>query len=245
LEFYSDQQLKHYKKMFHELFQSLNKANPAVIDVGCGTGYVVQFLLKYTSNITAIDISENMLAIARQRFPQIQFEHHSWEQIKDSTYDMVTSNAFLHHLFDYDNYLLQICKLIKKGGAMFIGYEPNALAFRIFKFPRKAYKALFTEERVERAKYKVNSNEDIEKLAEYHQYFSDGISPRYLKNKLLDFGFQQVRIIYSNIGAFGNLTERTHIPFLTFLPSWFMRAFGPFSLNFCILATQYQYSKAK
>jgi ubiquinone/menaquinone biosynthesis C-methylase UbiE len=49
-----------------DLYRSFCERNNKILEVGCGTGRVIKYLLdKGLTNITGIDISENMLSIAR------------------------------------------------------------------------------------------------------------------------------------------------------------------------------------
>ncbi|MEJ2307523.1 MAG: methyltransferase domain-containing protein [candidate division WOR-3 bacterium] len=49
-----------------DLYRSFCERNDKILEVGCGTGRVIKYLLeKGLTNITGIDISENMLSIAR------------------------------------------------------------------------------------------------------------------------------------------------------------------------------------
>lgn len=44
-----------------------------VLDIGCGKGAVTQYLKKHNNAVTAVDVSETALKVARARFPDITF----------------------------------------------------------------------------------------------------------------------------------------------------------------------------
>lgn len=89
--------------------------NPKVLDLGAGTGLLTQKLLEHypLAEVKMIDLSENMLAIARQRFenkPNVSFRvaDYSAMPFADS-YDAIISSLSIHHLEDADK-----AKLYKK-----------------------------------------------------------------------------------------------------------------------------------
>jgi tRNA (cmo5U34)-methyltransferase len=77
-----------------------------ILDLGCGTGLEIEFLLSRVPNaqITGIDLSENMLALLRQRYAahmgQITLVVDSYLTVPfgTQTYDHVISAMSLHHI---------------------------------------------------------------------------------------------------------------------------------------------------
>ena len=78
--------------------------SPAILDVGAGTGLLSALLLeKYPgATITLLDISEKMLAIARERFrdhPKVRFCSGDYSRVDlGGPYDLVCSALSIHHL---------------------------------------------------------------------------------------------------------------------------------------------------
>lgn len=65
-----------------------------ILDLGCGTGDLSAQLAQAGANVTGIDFSPGMIAVARQKYPQIAFfvaDAHSYQSAE--TYDAVFSNA--------------------------------------------------------------------------------------------------------------------------------------------------------
>ena len=54
-------------------FVSYLKTNSTVIDLGCGSGYITNFLCNQNLNGIGIDISSEMINIAKQRYPGVKF----------------------------------------------------------------------------------------------------------------------------------------------------------------------------
>lgn len=78
--------------------------SPKVLDIGSGTGMFSAFILKYypKAKITLIDLSDKMLAIAKERFKA----HKDFEYIAadyttypiDEKFDLILSSLSIHHL---------------------------------------------------------------------------------------------------------------------------------------------------
>lgn len=81
-----------------------NTGNPAVLDIGAGTGLLSAFILEKIpgASLTLIDISENMLEAARNRLKHksdvtyLIGDYSNW--IFDKKYDIVASALSIHHL---------------------------------------------------------------------------------------------------------------------------------------------------
>lgn len=77
-----------------------------ILDVGAGTGLLTQFLLlKYpNASFTLIDISEEMLKVARQRFlgkKNISYITSDYTKFRfDDEFDLVASALSIHHLIN-------------------------------------------------------------------------------------------------------------------------------------------------
>lgn len=64
------------ERPYLEKLLALAPENPAVLDLGCGSGApVAQFFLENNCRVTGVDLSRDMLNIARQRFPDATWIH--------------------------------------------------------------------------------------------------------------------------------------------------------------------------
>lgn len=205
-----------------------------VLDLGCGTGYLEQFLVDRCSSVTAVDVSGGMLAVARRKHPAVSFVEQDVYAfpIERAAYDVILENALLHHLKEYEDVLDRMAEGCKPGGILFLGYEPNEVAFRMFAPLRALYRALFVERRVGDVNAVLTSDE-YEKLAEYHQFYGYGLNPRRLRRRLVAQGFRNVRILYPTISFLAQLHDRTRLPLADLIP--FLRL-GPLTPNFHLVA---------
>jgi tRNA (cmo5U34)-methyltransferase len=106
-----------------------NLPKPTIADLGAGTGLLSSLLLQKfpAASFTLIDISGNMLDIARQRFVnQNQFQYFEADYATfdfPGTYDMVVSSLSIHHLDDKEKWALykKIFIMLKPGGLFING----------------------------------------------------------------------------------------------------------------------------
>jgi SAM-dependent methyltransferase len=100
-----------------------------VMEVGCGTGLFTEMLAGYGARILAVDISKELLDMARARGlspDQVKFREMRFEDgLADGPFDAVLGSSVLHHL-DIQPALRVIYDLLKPGGRIAFA-EPNML----------------------------------------------------------------------------------------------------------------------
>lgn len=57
-----------------ETFKLVDKANPKVLEVGCGNGRDAEEIIKRTTDYLGVDISERLIELARKKVPEGRFE---------------------------------------------------------------------------------------------------------------------------------------------------------------------------
>ncbi len=99
----------------------------AVLDVACGTGTLLGELSK-KANIQAngIDISENMIHMAKLRYPAINFEAKPCAPLEWSgeSLDIITVCCAFHHFEDPQGFINECKRVLRKRGAVYIA-DPN------------------------------------------------------------------------------------------------------------------------
>ena len=96
-----------------------------VLDIGCGTGTLTEKIAAFGTIVTGIDASPEMIAKAKQAYPNIEFF------VKDATdfsvdkkFDAAFSNATFHWIKDQQKVLQCIYNCLKQGGRLV--YEMGA-----------------------------------------------------------------------------------------------------------------------
>ena len=96
------------------------------LEIGCGTGKNTVWLIEKASHITAVDLSEEMLAKARSKIktPAVDFVQADitadWT-FRDKLYDLVTFSLVLEHIADLGAIFRQVAASLKPGGYVYIG----------------------------------------------------------------------------------------------------------------------------
>ena len=100
-----------------------------VLEVGCGTGIFTEKIAKTGANITAMDISPDLLDLAKKRLsmPNVLCELGDLENLHfaENSFDSVVGVSILHHV-NLKQSLKEIKKVLKSGGRIVFS-EPNAL----------------------------------------------------------------------------------------------------------------------
>ena len=95
-----------------------------VLEIGCGTGAFARLLAKRSQNVLALDLSPEMIRIARDgstRFPNIEFELADVRDrvLPDDSFDCIATIATLHHL-PFREVLLKMKAALKPGGVLLV-----------------------------------------------------------------------------------------------------------------------------
>jgi SAM-dependent methyltransferase len=91
----------------------------AVLDAGCGTGYLSKKLHERGAKVTGIDFSDRMIAIARGRYPEIDFRVDSCSELAtaaDKQFDLLVSNYVLMDTPDLYGAMAAFYRVLRPGG---------------------------------------------------------------------------------------------------------------------------------
>ncbi|UAY97928.1 malonyl-ACP O-methyltransferase BioC [Dickeya dadantii] len=99
-----------------------NHAGSEVLDAGCGTGYFSARWQASGKQVTALDLSTEMLAIARQRQAATRYLQGDIEHLPlaDGSVDISFSNMAMQWCDDFDAGLAELYRVTRPGGAIAI-----------------------------------------------------------------------------------------------------------------------------
>src|SRR5688572_26857358 len=99
-----------------------------LLDLGCGTGFVIQIAKKFVPDIDGVDVTEAMIRQV-DRSGDARIRLHLCDtgtfQAEPGAYDMVTAYSFLHHLYDIGPTLATAARALRPGGQFYADLEPN------------------------------------------------------------------------------------------------------------------------
>jgi len=105
------------------------RSGMTVLELGCGTGYFTRELARYGADIVAVDVSPELLEIARANCsaPNVRYEIQNACALscRGAVFDSVVGSSVLHHL-EINEALREIYRVLKSGGTIYFT-EPNML----------------------------------------------------------------------------------------------------------------------
>ncbi|WP_299392074.1 class I SAM-dependent methyltransferase [Pelagibius sp.] len=94
-----------------------------VLDAGCGTGYLARQLARKGARVTGVDLSGEMIALARRLasaqglgMTLMEDDCAGLSRIADASQDRVVSNYVLHDVADHRAALRSIARVLRPGG---------------------------------------------------------------------------------------------------------------------------------
>ncbi len=104
-----------------------------ILDLGCGDGQLTLRLAATGAEITAVDVSPEMVAAARARGVRAGLANAESLPYAKASFDAVFSNAVLHWVRNHDALLSQVHRVLKPGGRFVaeMGGHGNIAAIRV------------------------------------------------------------------------------------------------------------------
>src|SRR5262249_20758655 len=98
----------------------------AVLDAGCGTGYLARKLRDRGARVTGVDFAGRMIEIARADHPGIDFRVDSCTELatlEDGQFDLVIANYVLMDTPDLGATVRAFARVLKPGGAAVVVFS--------------------------------------------------------------------------------------------------------------------------
>lgn len=180
---------------------SQEAGNEAILDVGCGTGFILSIANGYFNNLAGVDISSEMLK--QVPIPGIDLQVAQVENLPfpDDRFNVVTMHSVLHHLFEMEAPLREIYRCLKPGGIFYADESPNAYCLRtlhgvdtsdtaLSPFLRQAAISVQKDVAAYEDKYKMDP--EIVRMAMYRDKVLGGIAEEEVREELRKVGFSAV-----------------------------------------------------
>ena len=109
-----------------------------VLDAGCAAGWYTAWLLDHEAQVTAVDLSPNMVERTRQRVGEhariLQADLNlPLDDLTDASFDIVLSSLTLHYLKDWTGVLSEFRRILVPGGTLVFSVHHPFMDFTVFK----------------------------------------------------------------------------------------------------------------
>jgi SAM-dependent methyltransferase len=148
--YFNDIEERRYRTHYHllELFESMDGTDQRLLEVGCGIGVDSIRLAKRGFQVTAVDLTENALAVAEQfaarREATVDFRLGNAEGLDfpDESFDAVYSFGVLHHTPDIKGSVAEVHRVLRPGGRAYVMlYHRNSLVNLMHRALRLPYES--------------------------------------------------------------------------------------------------------
>ncbi len=112
-----------------------------ILDLGCGTGIYAKILTKRGAKVKGIDISEEMIKIARKENPKVEFKVGSMNKLpyRNKEFDIVLAALSISYLRDWNAVFKEVKRVLNDGG-LFVFSTDNPVIESIKKIMYKGRK---------------------------------------------------------------------------------------------------------
>jgi len=212
------------QKRIEKIIKELSKKteNSYFLDAGCGTGNLLKYGKNYFKKAIGIDVSINMLKIAKERGYEVLQADALCLPFKPNVFNAVSIFSVLHHLYDYEFFFSGASRVLKSGGFLYTDWDPlrqpkideTKISWQIFKLIRFFGKPL--KNFLSKAKKPKGINlrdikpelRNLYDLAEYHNLAlkeeERGIDANQLEKILVQNGFTDIQSTFHWAGKSRN-----------------------------------------
>ena len=187
-----------------------------LLDIGCGTGFIIDLAVDLFDDVRGIDLTPAMLERVRPR-PNVRVHTADAARLpfEGESFDVVSAYSFMHHLQDLDPVLAEAHRVLRPGGCLYVDLEPNrhfwlnAMSVRDKVGPAtpalardEVASVVETSARVE-AEFGIPA--EVFDLAEYSKSMTGGIDPDEFTKQAQRSGFGGVDVTYEWFGGQGKI----------------------------------------
>jgi len=179
----------------------------SLLDLGCGTGFIIEIAKRYVRRITGVDVTQAMLdQVDRSGSVDIELVNHDTGTYPAAagTFQLVTAYSFLHHLASLEPTFRTASRALARGGKFYADLDPNFYFWKSINqlerdgdyhpLVRREIEAVtFRDEEIE-AKFGVSR--EVFNHAEFGKDIVGGFKEQTLRQQLLEAGFTEVKFHY-------------------------------------------------
>lgn len=134
-----EQMLKRTKKTLFKHSPIIKEIIPKikgkkVLDIGCGTGIISDYMQKKGAKTHAIDLTKKAITTTRKRNQKIKTKQANAEKLpyKNNTFDFIITWGVIHHAKNTEKCVKEIARTLKEGGKTSgMIYNKNSIVYYI------------------------------------------------------------------------------------------------------------------
>ncbi|RJP23238.1 MAG: class I SAM-dependent methyltransferase [Candidatus Abyssobacteria bacterium SURF_5] len=184
--------------------ENLRRSAPGgrLLDIGSGSGFVTRCAESLFSLRVGTDMSSGILVANSQAFDAGVAADVDHLPFSDGSFDVVTCFAVLHHLYSFDDLVMEAARVLKPGGLFYSDHDIDSLFCRRFRLPLAVYRRL----RDSGSKYREASEQITDELYHLAEWQEKGINASSLASLFANAGFS----VESSFHWFGlaSITDR-------------------------------------
>jgi len=196
-------------KVRAKLEQMRRFGSARLLDIGCGTGFIIDLAKDLFDSVDGVDVTQAMLDRVDLSSGNVRVHRCAAEALPftDGGFDVVSAYAFIHHLKDYSKALGEAFRVLKPGGGCYIDLEPNRLFWQaMLRLEQGAggrrYSDIVLKEidavlhRDEGVQEEFGIDKETFNRAEYTKALLGGIDPWEFRDACLRIGFRSCDISF-------------------------------------------------
>jgi len=170
----------------------------SLLDMGCGTGFVIDIAKHYFENVYGIDISWEMLEKVNKNselgFVKLVNCSIDDTSFHDDSIDVCIAYSVLHHLYDITSTVREAYRVLRRGGIFYSALDPNFYFYSVV----KQFNSMNVKYALRREIDKLNGETDdvLYQMAEPIKHIYGGFKEENLIGIFSDVGFSNIKINY-------------------------------------------------
>lgn len=119
------------QKVLVEWLRATGRTDLDIIEIGCGSGWLCPSLKPF-GHVTAVDLSDEVLARARRRVPDVDFIAGDVMEMDfhDNAFDVIITIETLAHIEDQTAFIAKLARMLRPGGLLMIASQNRTLLER-------------------------------------------------------------------------------------------------------------------
>jgi ubiquinone/menaquinone biosynthesis C-methylase UbiE len=168
------------------------KTDAALLDIGCGTGFIIRRAAGRFGPRYGIDISLGMLKQARERGFAVAQAGCARLPFASESFDAVTALAVLHHLETHEETFAEVYRVLRPGGRFYSDHDLCDDFAKRFAMPLYFYRKIFSMKR----RYLAADQRLTSELYDQTEFHEEGLDSKPLIEMLRCVGFRKVEVEY-------------------------------------------------